>query len=101
MEGLGRAGSMGTCLPWPFPGGEQPSWGQRLCSSHGEGGTALACPGDSTKGAGVQPGVAMGWRDFRQAGAGKNCSFFPSPGEAGGDASILHTLRIEEFLCIP
>lgn len=34
-------------------------------------------------------------------GAGKNCSFFPSPGEAGGDASVLHTLRIEEFLCIP
>lgn len=47
MEGLGllpwtqeRAASLGTCLLWLPPGGEQPSWGQRRCSSRGEGGNS-------------------------------------------------------------
>lgn len=87
-EGLGLlprrqelAGSLQTCWPWLLQ----------------EGGLFRG----STKGAGPQPGVALGWRDICQAGAGKNCSFFPSPGEDESDASILHTLRIEEFLCLP
>lgn len=88
MEGLGLlprtqefAGSLDTRWPWLLQEG--------------------SLFRGSTRGARLQPGVALGWTDICQAGAGTNCSFFPSLGKAESDASILHTLRIEEFLCVP